>query len=69
MSIKVESASIARGYSGYDHLLNDRPLQAMIGRTYRDLAAAGKAAQKILNGTQDERCSFTPVHINGFLVR
>lgn len=60
MSITITDARIARGYSGYDHLLDDAPLSAMIGRSYRDLSAAAKAAGKLLKGTQDRRCTTAP---------
>jgi hypothetical protein len=61
MSITITDARLARGYSGYDHLLDDQPLSAIIGRSYASLEAAAKAAGRALRGTQDSRCASTPV--------
>jgi hypothetical protein len=61
--ITVGSASLARGYSAWDHLLDDRPLRAMIGREYPSYAAAARAAHRLLAGTQDRRCAGAPVWI------
>ena len=60
-TVKIASARIARGYSGYDHLLDDRPLDAMTGMTYTSLEAAARAAGRLLRGTQDRRCASGPV--------
>lgn len=57
----ITDARIARGYSGYDHLLDDSPLEAMAGQSYRDVAAAARAAGRYLRGTQDQRCAGAPV--------
>ena len=54
--IKITDARIARGYSSYDHLLDDQPLAAIIGREYRTLASAARDAGRALRGTQDRRC-------------
>lgn len=59
--ITIGSARLARGYSGCDHLLDDSPLAAMVGRTYKTEAAAARAAGKLLRGTQDRRCDGGPV--------
>jgi hypothetical protein len=71
MAITITNARLAHGYSGYDHLLDNRPLDVMVGCTYRNLAAAAKAAWKLLHGTQDRRCASAPViltddHGNGW---
>jgi len=62
--ITITHASIARGYSGYDHLLDDSPLAALVGRTYRDLRTAARAAGRALKGTQDRRCAGAPVWLS-----
>lgn len=59
--IKIADARQARGYSGFDHLLDDRPLAGLVGRSFRTLAAAAKEARKLLKGTQDRRCAGAPV--------
>lgn len=61
MTITIQSAAQARGYSGFDHLLDDGPLQAMVGRTYKNIEAAARAAGRLLKGTQDRRCAGSPV--------
>lgn len=63
MAIKVKDARFARGYSGYDHLLDDSPLRSIIGREFATLAAAGRAAERAADGTQDKRCASGPVLI------
>ena len=63
MTITITKARQARGYSSCDHLLDDSPLDSMIGRSYRDLAAAARAAGKLLKGTQDRRCAGAPVFL------
>lgn len=45
--VTVKRIGQQHGYSGEDHLLNDGPLTAMIGRTYRDAKAAKRAANNI----------------------
>lgn len=45
--VTVKSIGQHCGYSRWDHLLDDGPLQDMIGRTYRDAAAAKRAANNI----------------------
>lgn len=59
--ITITNARFARGYSGWDHLLDDSPLASIIGRTYRSLSAATKAAARAIRGTQDRRCAYSPV--------
>lgn len=59
--ITIMHARQAHGYSGCDHLLDDGPLAAIIGRQFHNLAAAAKAAGKALRGTQDRRCAGAPV--------
>lgn len=61
MSITIGSVTLASGYSGYDHLLDDSPLHPMRGKTYPSLEKAAKAAGKLLEGTQDRRCAGIPV--------
>lgn len=58
--IAISSAQHARGYSAWDHLLDDAPLAAMAGRSYRDMGAAARAAAKLTRGTQDRRCAGSP---------
>lgn len=57
----VGSARLARGYSGYDHLLDDSPLASMEGQTFATPASAARHAGKLLAGTQDRRCAGGPV--------
>jgi len=45
--VTIKRIGQARGYSATDHLLSDGPLEAMIGRSYRDAAAATRAANNI----------------------
>lgn len=63
MSITVTNATIAEGYSGYDHLIDNSPLRKIVGCTFPSLQAAAKAAGKALRGTQDKRCAPAPVWI------
>lgn len=58
--VTVKRIGQCRGYSGEDHLLDDGPLTSMIGRSYRDAAAAKRAA----NNVQKKHCgSMVPVWI------
>lgn len=59
--ITITDARFARGHSGWDHLLDDSPLSALVGRTYRSLRAATQAATRAIRGTQDRRCANSPV--------
>jgi len=45
--VTVKRIGQCTGYSREDHLLDDGPLTSMIGRTYRDAAAAKRAANNI----------------------
>lgn len=45
--VTVKNIGLCAGYSGQDHMLDDGPLQSMIGRTYRDAGAAKRAATNI----------------------
>ncbi len=45
--VTIKSIGQKCGYTRADHLLDDGPLQDMIGRTYRDAAAAKRAANNI----------------------
>lgn len=45
--VTVKRIGLCQGYSGRDHMLSDGPLQDMIGRSYRDAAAAKRAANNI----------------------
>lgn len=63
MTITITRARLAHGYSGYDHLLDDAPLNAMIGRSYADLDEAAAHAGRLIEGTQDRRCAPAPVRL------
>ena len=64
MSIVVGSATFARGFSGFDHLIDDSALNGMVGKSFRSFKAAAKAAHKMAKETQ-HRCihSTTPIII------
>ena len=61
--IKIGSVRLARGYTGYDHLLDDEPLRALTGRTFASPAAVCEAAERLLADTQDARCAGAPIVI------
>ena len=49
--ITVKDAWHKRGYSGSDHLLSDHELEPVIGREFRSVAEARKAAERLSTGT------------------
>jgi len=49
--ITVKNAWHKRGYSGSDHLLADWELEPVIGRQFRSVNEAKKAAAKLSTGT------------------
>ena len=61
--IVVTGAWQRQGYTGWDHLLDDSPLESIIGRNFSSLAEARKAATRALRGTQDQRCDGAPIEI------
>lgn len=46
----VMNAHNQRGWSGADHLIDDRPLQGMIGKNYRTLSGLTRAADALADG-------------------
>lgn len=49
--ITIKNAYHKRGYSGRDHLLSDSELEPVIGRQFRSVAEARRAAEKLSSGT------------------
>lgn len=63
MVITLEHACHARGYTGWDHLLDDTPLSDLIGRRYRSVGEARRAAERVSMRSQDRRCRNAPVRL------
>lgn len=61
--IMIGKAGIARGYSGYDHLIDGSELHALVGRKFRSVASALKAANREIQRTADRRVRIAPAEI------
>lgn len=60
--ITVTKAGFSQGYTGYDHLLDSTGMADVVGRSFRSVGEARKAARQAA-GPQDRRCSLTPVWV------
>lgn len=54
--VKIKNAWHCRGYSSLDDPLTDSELEPIIGRQFRSVAEARKAAQRLSSGTS-RRCA------------
>jgi hypothetical protein len=59
--ITLKHISQAHGYSSDDHLLDDGPLQDLIGCSFRSIADLRRRANAIQARTQDRRCARPPI--------
>ena len=59
--ITLEAIGQSHGYSGYDHLLNDGPLQDLVGQSFRSVADLRRRANKVQDSSLDRRCAPPPI--------
>ena len=50
-----------RGYTGYDHLLKDGPLEDLIGEQFGNVADLKARVNDVQARTQDRRCARPPI--------
>ena len=62
--VTIESIGYAMGYTGADHLLDDAPLQGLIGTEYRSVADAQRASQVVeRRSPPDRRVRTAPIEM------
>jgi outer membrane protein TolC len=63
MALTVVSIASRCGYSRWDHLIDDAPLQDLIGQDFRDARAIRRAVEHIQRDTADPRVGLAPVAV------
>ncbi len=61
--ITLKNIRQRHGYSGYDHLLDDGPLQVLVGQRFASLGVLRKRANTIQARSQDKRCGRPPISV------
>jgi len=63
MAITIKAAGLAHGYSGHDHLITGRECEGVVGRTFRSVAEARRAAEREVAHEADRRVRVAPVEM------
>jgi hypothetical protein len=61
--ITITGIGSKHGYSGYDHLIDDSPLQDLLGQQFRSVRDLHKAVTKTQFETADKRVRYVPVAV------
>ena len=61
--VTIITASLAQGYSGNDHLITGRECEDVIGREFRSVGEARRAAEHAAMAECDRRVRIAPVHL------
>ena len=59
--VTITSAGLAHGYSGWDHLITGHECEDVIGRRYRSVGEARRAAEAAVAREGDRRVRVAPV--------
>lgn len=61
--ITIANIGSKHGYSGDDHLIDDVPLQDLLGQDFRRVRDIRRAVEKIQMDTADRRVRYVPVQV------
>lgn len=61
--IRVTGIGTKRGYSGYDHLIDDMPYQDLLGQRFRSVSEIRRAVGQIERDHADRRVMVAPVGV------
>ena len=62
--VTVMSIKYCRGYTACDHLIDDTPLEGIVGESFSNVAAIRRAVKAIEEASpQDRRCRLAPVRV------